>query len=53
MLSFFIIFCYKSLRRIFTRLRQYKTLYSMLENKKKSVFIRVNEGFEFKTRIKK
>jgi hypothetical protein len=53
MLSFFIIFCYKLLRRIFTFLRLYKIRYSMLENKKNPVFIGVREGFEFKTGIKK
>ena len=53
MLSHVIVFYYKSLRLIFTRLRLYKIPYSILENKKKPVFIGVNQGFEFKTGIKK
>ena len=51
MLNHVIVFSNKSLRRIFTRIRLYKIRYSMLENKKKPVFISVREGFEFKTGI--
>ena len=48
MLSFF---SNKLLRRIFDNLRLYKIRYSMLENKKSPAFIRVEEGFEFKTGV--
>jgi len=51
MLNHVIVFSNKSLRRIFTRLRLYKIRYSMLENKKKPVFIGDVEGFEFKTGV--
>ena len=53
MLNHVIVFSNKSLRRIFTALRLYKIRYSMLENKKKPVFIGVSSGFEFKTGIEK
>jgi len=53
MLNHVIVFSNKSLRRIFTRLGLYEIRYSMLENKKNSVFMGVREGFEFKTGIKK
>ena len=53
MLNHVIVFSNKLLRRIFTNLRLYKIRYSMLENKKNPVFIRVKEGFEFKTGIEK
>ena len=48
MLNHVIVFYNKSLRRIFANLRLYKIRYSMLENKKKPVFIGAGEGFEFK-----
>jgi hypothetical protein len=48
-----LFFSNKSLRRIFTPLRLYKIRYSMLENKKNLVYIRVESGFEFKTGIEK
>ena len=53
MLNHVIVFSNKSLRRIFTNLRLYKTRYSMLENKKNPVFIGVGDGFEFKSGIEK
>ncbi len=51
MLNYVIVFSNKFLRLIFTRLRLYKIRYSMLENKKKPVFIGVSSGFEFKTGV--
>jgi len=53
MLNHVIVFFNNSLRRIFAILRLYKIRYSMLENKKKPVFIGVSSGFEFKTGIEK
>lgn len=53
MLNHVIVFSNKLLRHIFTTLRLYKIRYSMLENKKNPVFIRVNSRFEFKTGIEK
>ena len=41
----------KSLRRIFATHRLYKIRYSMLENKKNPVYIKVGRGYEFKTGI--
>ena len=51
MLNHVIVFSNKLLRRIFTNLRLYKIRYSMLENKKNPVFIRVGGEFEFKAEI--
>ena len=51
MLNHVIVYSNKSLRCIFIRLRLYKIRYSMLENKKKPVFIGPEEGFEFKAGI--
>ena len=53
MLNHVIVFSNKLLRRIFTNLRLYKIRYYMLENKENPVFIVAEEGFEFKTGIKK
>ena len=53
MLNHVIVFSNKLLRLIFTTLRLYKIRYSMLENKKNLVFIRVSNGFEFKAGIEK
>ena len=38
---------------IFIQLKQFETHYSMSENKKNFVLVRVNRGFEFKTGVKK
>jgi len=53
MLNHIIVFSNKSLRRIFATLRLYKIRYSMFENKENPVILWVEEGFEFKTGIKK
>jgi len=51
MLNHVIFFSNKLLRRIFRRNRLYKIRYSMLENKKNPVYIKVGRGYEFKTGI--
>ena len=51
MLNHVIVSPNKSLMLIFATLRLYKIRYSMLENKKSPAFIRVEEGFEFKTGV--
>ena len=51
MLNHVLVFSSKSLRHIFAILRLYKIRYSMLNNKKNSVFIGVNKGYELKTEI--